>query len=88
MERSQNSGVRIQEKSSLVLSARQRKRALLLLLALSVALALACSPEASRARGGGSGADVGNRPSKSSEVNIHAGNNPSYKAPGDKGFPR
>ena len=55
----------------------------LLALALTgmVLLAVACSPEADRKRGEGRGADIGNRPSASEDVEIHGKTDPSHDVP-------
>jgi hypothetical protein len=56
-------------------------RYLLPAIVLSLALlAAACSPEANRTRGG-KGADIGNRPSQPSDVELHGVSNPSYQVP-------
>lgn len=43
-------------------------------------LAAACSPEAGRTRGA-RGADIGNRPSDPSAVQIHGKTNPAFEVP-------
>ncbi len=56
-------------------------RYLLPAIALSLALlTAACSPEASRTRGG-RGADIGNRPGRPVDVELHGTSNPSYQVP-------
>ncbi len=58
----------------------RKVRYLLTVLVLALALLAACSPEANRTRGG-KGADIGNRPSQPSDVELHGVSNPSYQVP-------
>ena len=63
------------------LSMNKLRHTLTLALTGGLLVAAACSPEADRARGGGRGADTGNRPGDSAEVEIHGETDPSHDVP-------
>lgn len=56
------------------------RRRLLIAAALAGGWAVACSPEDGRKRGE-AGADIGNKPDASNEVELHGKENPDYQVP-------